>query len=78
MLKYNTFFHRQKWEKKPMPCCPGQMEAIIINKRYVEKLPIQIKRKKIIYSLQYSFSVLCVCCFNDNMPWGGSILVTSI
>jgi hypothetical protein len=24
------------------------------------------------YSLQYSFSVLCACCFNDDMLWGGS------
>jgi hypothetical protein len=30
------------------------------------------------YSLQYSFSVLCACCFNDNIPWGGSILVKSV
>jgi hypothetical protein len=27
------------------------------------------------YNLQYSFSVLCAFCFNDNMPWEGSILV---
>jgi hypothetical protein len=30
------------------------------------------------YSLQYSFSSLCICCFNDNMPWGSSILVSSV
>jgi hypothetical protein len=29
------------------------------------------------YSLQYSFLVLCVNCFNDNMPWRGYILVMS-
>jgi hypothetical protein len=30
------------------------------------------------YSLQYSFSILCACCFNDNMSWGSSILVKSV
>jgi hypothetical protein len=29
------------------------------------------------YSLQYYFSVLCACYFNDNVPWGGSISVKS-
>jgi hypothetical protein len=27
------------------------------------------------YSLQYSFSILCSYCFNDNMSWGSPILV---
>jgi hypothetical protein len=27
------------------------------------------------YILQYSFSILCACPFNDNMLWVGSILV---
>jgi hypothetical protein len=30
------------------------------------------------YRLPYSFSILCACCFNDNMLWGGSILVKSL
>jgi hypothetical protein len=30
------------------------------------------------YRLQYSFSGLCICCFNDNMPWDRSILVWSV
>jgi hypothetical protein len=30
------------------------------------------------YSLHYSFSALYACCFDDNMPWGGSILVKSV
>jgi hypothetical protein len=30
------------------------------------------------YSLQYSFSILCACGFNDNMLWGGSILIKSV
>jgi hypothetical protein len=29
------------------------------------------------YSLHYYFTVLCAC-FNDNMSWGGSILVKSV
>jgi hypothetical protein len=30
------------------------------------------------YRLQYFFSVLCACCFNDSMLWGGFILVKSL
>jgi hypothetical protein len=30
------------------------------------------------YSLQYSFSILCACYFNDNKSWGSSILVKSV
>jgi hypothetical protein len=30
------------------------------------------------YSLQYSFSILCACCFNNNMLWDSSILVKSV
>jgi hypothetical protein len=30
------------------------------------------------YRLQYSFSLVCACCFNDNMSWGTSILVKSV
>jgi hypothetical protein len=30
------------------------------------------------YSLQYSFFILCACCFNDNMSWESSILVKSV
>jgi hypothetical protein len=29
------------------------------------------------YILQYSLSILCACCFNDNKSWGSSILVKS-
>jgi hypothetical protein len=30
------------------------------------------------YSLRYSFSILCVCCFNDNMLWGCSVFMKSV
>jgi hypothetical protein len=30
------------------------------------------------YRLQYSFSVLCACWFNNHIPLGGSILVKSV
>jgi hypothetical protein len=31
-----------------------------------------------LYSLQYSFSILCACCFNDNMLLCSFILVKSV
>jgi hypothetical protein len=27
------------------------------------------------YNLQYPFSILCACCFNDDMSWSSSILI---
>jgi hypothetical protein len=30
------------------------------------------------YNLQYSFSILCVYCFKNNILWGSSILVKSV
>jgi hypothetical protein len=37
-------------------------------------LPLHVISFFLSYSLQYSFSSLCICCINDNMLWGSSIL----
>jgi ABC-type glycerol-3-phosphate transport system permease component len=41
-------------------------------------LPLYVICFFLSYSLQYSFSSLCTCCFNGNMPWSSCILVWSV
>jgi hypothetical protein len=41
-------------------------------------LAVSLSYITVSHSLQYSFSSLCACCFNNNMSWGSSILVKSV
>jgi hypothetical protein len=41
-------------------------------------LPLYVIRFFLSYRLQYSFSILCGYCFNDNILWGSTILVKSV
>jgi hypothetical protein len=38
------------------------------NGKTLMGLPFYVLWFFLSYSLQYSFSVLCACCFNDNVP----------
>jgi hypothetical protein len=59
------------------------LHALLAFKVSVEKSAIilMVLFLHFVFSLlrpQYSFSVLCACCFNDTMPWGDYIFVKSV